>query len=238
VTEANFDCSTTGISLQAMDSSHVSLVALLLRADGFDHFRCDRNISLGINLGSMGKVLKCCNNGDIVTLKADDNADAMTFMFENQSADRISDFELKLMDIDSEHLGIPDTEYKSTVKMPAGEFQKICRDLSILGDTVTIAVAKDAVKFSVTGEMGSGNMTIKENNSVDTKEEEKVTVEAEEPVTLNFALRYLNFFTKATPLSASVVLHLSKDVPLVVEYQIEELGHIRFYLAPKIEDEA
>mgnify|MGYP003734385031 CR=1 FL=1 len=75
VTEANFDCSTTGISLQAMDSSHVSLVGLLLRADGFDHFRCDRNISLGINLGSMGKVLKCCNNDDIVTLKADDQAD-------------------------------------------------------------------------------------------------------------------------------------------------------------------
>lgn len=91
VTEANFDCSTTGVSVQAMvstavlctlpqacklsrrgpppsrrlspppapppqDSSHVSLVALLLRADGFDHFRCDRNVSLGINLGSMGKV--------------------------------------------------------------------------------------------------------------------------------------------------------------------------------------
>ena len=78
VTEANFDCSTTGISLQAMDSSHVSLVALLLRADGFDHFRCDRNISLGINLSSMSKVLKCCNNDDIVTLKSDDNGDAMT----------------------------------------------------------------------------------------------------------------------------------------------------------------
>ena len=31
----------------------------------------------------------------------------MTFMFENQGQDRISDFELKLMDIDSEHLGIP-----------------------------------------------------------------------------------------------------------------------------------
>merc|ERR1719265_2012485 len=116
VTEANFDCSTTGVSLQAMDSSHVSLVALLLRADGFDHFRCDRNISLGINLGSMGKVLKCC-----------DNADAMTFMFENQSQDRISDFELKLMDIDSEHLGIPETEYKAQIKLPASEFQRICR---------------------------------------------------------------------------------------------------------------
>jgi len=237
VTEANFDCSTTGISLQAMDSSHVSLVGLLLRADGFDHFRCDRNISLGINLGSMGKVLKCCNNDDIVTLKAEDNADAMTFMFENQSQDRISDFELKLMDIDSEHLGIPDTEYKCQIKMPASEFQRICRDLAILGDTVTIAVSKDGVKFSVAGEMGSGNMTLRQNSSVDTKEEEQVSIQMEEPVNLNFALRYLNFFTKATPLSSTVILNLSKDVPLVVEYRIEEAGHIRFYLAPKIEDE-
>jgi hypothetical protein len=53
-------------------------VALLLRADGFDHYRCDRNISLGINLNSMGKVLKCCNNDDIVTLKSDDSADVRT----------------------------------------------------------------------------------------------------------------------------------------------------------------
>jgi proliferating cell nuclear antigen len=239
VTEANFDCSTTGVSLQAMDSSHVSLVALLLRADGFDHFRCDRNISLGINLASMGKVLKCCNNDDIVTLKADDNADSMTFMFENQSQDRISDFELKLMDIDSEHLGIPDTDYKAQIKMPANEFQRICRDLAILGDTVTIAIGKEGVKFSVAGEMGSGNMTLRPNTSVDTKEEEQISVDFEEPVQLNFALRYLNFFTKATPLSSTVTLSLSKDVPLVVEYRMaEDLGHLRFYLAPKIEDEA
>ena len=103
---------------------------------------------------------------------------------------------------------------------------------------VTIAVGKDGVKFSVAGEMGSGNMTLRQNTSVDTKEEEQVTIEMEEPVTLNFALRYLNFFTKASPLSGSVSLQLSKDVPLVVEYKMEDLGHIRFYLAPKIEDEA
>jgi len=238
VTEANFDCSSTGISLQAMDSSHVSLVALLLRADGFDHYRCDRNISLGINLSSMSKVLKCCNNDDIITLKSDDQADTMTFMFENSNADRISDFELKLMDIDSEHLGIPDTDYKSTVKMPAAEFQRICKDLSVLGDTATIAVGKEGVKFSVAGELGSGNMTLRSSSSVDTKEDDQIEVTFDEPVALNFALRYLNFFTKATPLSGTVLLSLSKDVPLVVEYRLEDLGHIRFYLAPKIEDEA
>ena len=48
--EATWDCSSTGMSLQAMDSSHVSLVSLMLRSDGFDTFRCDRNMSMGINL--------------------------------------------------------------------------------------------------------------------------------------------------------------------------------------------
>lgn len=69
VTDANFDCSTTGFALQAMDSSHVSLVSMLLRADGFDHYRCDRNISMGINMNNMAKMLKCAGSDDIVTLK-------------------------------------------------------------------------------------------------------------------------------------------------------------------------
>ena len=40
-------------------------------------------------------------------------------------------------DIDADNLGIPDTEYKCTVKMPSSEFQRIVRDLSVLGDTCT-----------------------------------------------------------------------------------------------------
>lgn len=85
VNDANFDCSATGFSLQAMDSSHVALVALLLRSEGFEHYRCDRNLSLGMNLSNMAKMLKCAGNDDIVTIKADDAADSVTFMFESPS---------------------------------------------------------------------------------------------------------------------------------------------------------
>lgn len=49
--EASFDCSESGIQLQAMDNSHVSLVSLTLRSDGFDKYRCDRNLTMGMNLG-------------------------------------------------------------------------------------------------------------------------------------------------------------------------------------------
>ena len=57
-------------------------------------------------------------------------------MFESSNQERISDFELKLMDIDSEQLGIPDTDYSATVKMPSSEFARICKcDLRIVSLT-------------------------------------------------------------------------------------------------------
>ena len=39
--------------------------------------------------------------------------------------------------------------------------------------------------------------------------------------------RYLNMFTKASCLASQVSLSMSPDVPLVVEYNIGEIGHVR-----------
>lgn len=61
--------------------------------------------------------------------------------------------------------------------------------------------------------MFSGNIKLCQNSSTD-KEEEAVVVDMNEAVCLTFALRYLNFFTKATPLSGQVTLSMSQDVPL------------------------
>jgi len=235
VQDANVDCNEDGLSIQAMDSSHVSLVAVELRSGGFDHYRCDRTISLGFNSANMSKILKCAGNDDVITLKAEDTADSLMLMFESPSQDRIADFELKLMDIDSEQLGIPDTDYKCTIKMPSSEFQRIIRDLQVLGDTCVISCTKEGVRFSVSGDLGTGNVLVRSNTTPE-KEEDQVLIDMEEPVELTFALRYLNFFTKATSLGPSVIISMSPDVPVVVEYPIEESGHIKYYLAPKIDE--
>ncbi|CAD6270557.1 unnamed protein product [Miscanthus lutarioriparius] len=69
------------------------------------------------------------------------------------------------------------------------------------------------------------------------KPEEATTIEMQEPVSLTFALRYMNSFTKASSLSEQVTISLSSELPVVVEYKIAEMGYIRFYLAPKIEED-
>ncbi|NXX53451.1 PCNA protein, partial [Scopus umbretta] len=233
ITEACWDLGSGGISLQSMDSSHVSLVQLTLRSEGFDTYRCDRNIAMGVNLsrwfylggGGQNKFRLIASQKHLVKL-----------CFVSSDQEKVSDYEMKLMDLDVEQLGIPEQEYSCVVKMPSAEFARICRDLSHIGDAVVISCAKDGVKFSANGELGNGNIKLSQTSNVD-KEEEAVTIEMNEPVQLTFALRYLNFFTKATPLSPTVTLSMSADVPLVVEYKIADMGHLKYYLAPKIEDQ-
>jgi proliferating cell nuclear antigen len=53
---------------------------------------------------------------------------------------------------------------------------------------------------------------------------------------MGFALRYLNSFSKATPLCEKINLKLCKDFPLQIEFKVGKTGFIRFYLAPKYEE--
>ncbi|KAK4538362.1 hypothetical protein CDCA_CDCA17G4387 [Cyanidium caldarium] len=236
VQDANFECNESGVALQAMDNAHVSLVSLLLRGEGFDLYRVDKPESLGINLNSMSKIMRCAGNNDSVTMDKVESADTVRFLFESPSADRMSEFHLKLMDIDSETLEIPEAMYHAEVELPSAELRRIVADLVTMGDSVRVSVSKEGVRFTVKGDEGSGSVILRQSTGVD-KPEDAIHVLMNEPVEQSFALKYLNLFCKAAPLSARVQIKLSRDAPLLVNYAMSNVGHLAFYLAPKIGDE-
>jgi proliferating cell nuclear antigen len=233
--DVNFDVSEKGLSVQSMDSSHVALVSLMLRESAFAEFKCDRTTSLGMNVDSLVKILKMTSPQDSLKIRWQNDADVVSFQCEGND-DRIADFELKLMQIESEHMEIPEQHYKVVAKMPSAEFQKICRDLKEFGETIQMSASKEGLKFSVQGDLGSGNVMLKPRAA--DKPEDSVILTVHEPVTATFALRYLVNFAKAAPLCGSVELGLGPDAPLLVKYDLEkaENGHMQFYLAPKIDE--
>ena len=113
------------------------------------------------------------------------------------------------MQIDSETLGIPDSDYDARIKLPSNEFKRIASDLSSIGDTITVSVTKDGIKFSTLGDIGNANVLVKQTSSVDDKSKETI-IDMKEPVSLGFAARYFNSFAKATPLSDEVTLSIHK----------------------------
>ena len=85
VNEVNLEATSTGLSLQAMDSAHVSLVALKMKEEGFEEYRCDKNTTLGLNLVDFGKVLKLAKANDVMTIISNEDTAYLTIKFDNES---------------------------------------------------------------------------------------------------------------------------------------------------------
>ncbi len=85
VKTVNIDTNEGGISMQAMDSSHVALVSFQLKEYGFNSYRCERPMTLGISIENLSKILKCASNDDIITMQAEEDPTSIKFMFESNS---------------------------------------------------------------------------------------------------------------------------------------------------------
>merc|ERR1719231_1219947 len=158
-------------------------------------YKCDRPTSLGMNIEALSKVFKLCGPNDSLKIRYANDADQISFQCESQEDDRISDFDLKLMEIESEQMEIPEQQYKVVARPPSSEFLKICRDLKELGETMQVNASKEGLRFAVQGDLGSGQVMLKPRGAE--KDEDKVSLTVHEPVTAAFALRYLHNFAKA-----------------------------------------
>ena len=213
INDASWSCDDNGISLNAMDSSHVALVSILLDKSSFTEYQCDKSITLGINTNSLSKILKCSSNDEIITIQTDYNCDVLKIIY--NSKNRESEYELKLMNLDVEHVeSLKDLNYE-------------CKDLINIGDTISINCTKDGVIFSTKGDSSNGN--IKLDNSY-------IINGIQEDICETFSLKYMNFFTKASSLSDKVLLYISNEIPIMIEYELNYNSYIRFYLAPKLKE--
>jgi len=81
-------------------------------------------------------------------------------------ANRVAEYDIKLMDIDQETLGIPDTHYDAIVTMASNEFARICRDQAVLGESVRIEVSKEGIRFTSEGDSANGSVMLKPDSAV------------------------------------------------------------------------
>jgi proliferating cell nuclear antigen len=213
----------------------VSLVCFTLLTDAFSLYTCDETINLGVNTVVFARILKCADNNDAVNLKTSADDSKLLISFESPNGSRSSSFEMNLMNINSDHIQIPDTEYTTCVKMPSSEFTRIVRDLQAFGETCTIDVQKRGVQFHVEGEAGKVSMVVKEDKT-HKEESHWTTIETESGIKMDFGLKYLSLFTKAQGISDQVGLYLLDGIPMYVTYDMGDDGSVGYYLAPKVHE--
>ncbi|PNT65643.1 hypothetical protein BRADI_4g45420v3 [Brachypodium distachyon] len=120
--------------IRAMDTSGV---ALQLRAEAFNHYRCDGDLTMGLDLAELAKAFCCANNDDIITMEAEEGwFDLLvTFEFESPEYGEIKKKKFDFLDVNGVPIEIPESlESEAIVRMPSAKFMRICNQLSSVGD--------------------------------------------------------------------------------------------------------
>lgn len=214
--DGNIDFSDSGILMQVMDASHVSLCSMLMRVNLFKSYNCPQPMSLGINFKTLAMMLK--NAKGSLKLKSNGNKLELTV----QKLTGTAHYTMNLMDIDSEHLAVPQTEYAAVCVLSSDIFGKVMKDLSDFSDTCTLNIG-ETLSVSAKGDMGM----------VEWKADDCKCVVHSETAPLQFSLRYMSLFSKCA-VSPQVIISMSPDMPICLAFVIEQHGFMKFYLAPKI----
>jgi proliferating cell nuclear antigen len=239
VTDANLLCTEDGMELQAMDAAHVCLISLTILADACTTYSCSQTLTLGLSITNFSKILKCVDADDSLILTVTDDGSTLDISAESSSGTQTSAFSMNLMNIDADHLSIPDTAYACSVKMSSADFTKRTRDLQMFGDTCSLAVTEEALTMAVRGDLGSATVVFKaakDPSQSDPTAKDSTEVDCSEPTTLCVAIKYLVSIIKAQGLNEQVTLFLSAGTPIHIVYDMGDRGSLGFHLAPKMEE--
>jgi len=239
VYEACFKFTRDGIKLITLDSSKKSLVYLNLHSESFDTYSCESDMVIGVNLASFTKLLKSVNKNIITFFVEKNNPYSLGLVIESHEKKRVSIFRVPVLDIEFSDMRYPEMDFDATLQLQSADFQKLCRELAVVGDIVDIQT--DGLNISMGssgGALGTEQMTeFCTNSDSDTETETESTEPMKkkqriEAIGGRFEMKYLTLFSKSATLSPFMNVCMAKAKPLVLQYNAGCLGELIFVLTP------
>ena len=231
LTDTNIIFSTDGIKIIAMDPSHTVLVHLKLEKSSFEEYNCDEKVVVGISMLNFFKLIKTMTNNDTLTLfieKNDENK--LGIRIENGEKNSITTYKLNLMDLNEDNITIPPAAFESIITLPSTDFQKICRDMSNLSDTIEIKSVCQQLVFGCNGNFASQETVIGQTS---TGLSFVKTTDSTDIIQGYYNLKHLVLFTKCTNLCNQIEIYMKNNFPIVIKFSVGSLGSLKLALAPQ-----
>ena len=235
ITDANIVFDAEKLYMQGMDNSQIGLFELRLPANWFAEYDVTQSVTLGINCELFYKMLHCLEHSQNITLTFEADGDNLDIEFTSEEKGVIDKhFILPLMDIDMPLMHIPPIEYTVDLLLASTVFEKIIEQMLIFADSVKVSCSEEKVSLKTTSLSSSECGQMEANIHFDDMTE--YAIEEDTTLNLTFSLDHLNWMVQFSKLSKEMSIHLKKDIPFKLTYNIGENCFIRFFLAPKFED--
>lgn len=222
--DINFRADHSGLKLTTIDGTEKAIINIFLMSEKFEVYKCEYPLNIGINLVSFFKILKGIKNTDTVSFMIYKNETEYIYVSTTNTEKKCTNTSrVKLLDMDEKIYNIPDIDFESFITMSSSDFQGYISELAALSNKIKIKTTNNQLTLEVNGDFAKQTITINEtNNDINSKIQEG-----------EFNIKFIQLFTKSTNLCSTMEIYLKTDFPLTIVYNIANLGHIKYCLAPE-----
>ncbi len=225
VDEGLFIINKEGISLKAMDPSSISMISFYMPNKAFSKFSVDKNVSLGLNIDNLNKILSRTRDGESLVMKDVDNKLSLEFI--GQGSRRR--YKLQLVDVKKSVEKEPNVDFDANVEMNGDPLKDIIKDANLISSYISFKASKEQFAVSARGESGELEELHEAEGGMIKKVEAKKNAES------TFNLELLDNMVRSCPTGGAVTLSLKSSEPLKLRYNIGD-AEVSYYLAPYMEE--
>jgi len=224
VPEAKLSISKDGVSVKAVDPSHVAMLVLNLNKAAFDEFTGEPT-EIGIDIEKLKEVLRLSKPGDLIDLQYDGGKSRLIV--------KVGKVTRHMATIDP--AGITDPKVPNVtppgiavVKME--ELRQGIRGTESISDHVTLALDAEGFRMHSEGETDRVDMLLPKDGLG--------RLEVKEAVKSMYPLDFFSNMVKSITTSQEVTLHIGNEYPLKIEFAVANgKGDAKFLLAPRVEED-
>lgn len=232
----NINVSDKGIYVQGMDTGQVCLFELVFKSDWFDSFITYKNYVIGIHCATFYKVIQCIEDQEQKMTLYYDDGDLLKVSLEGDN--KVNKyFSLPLIDIDSETMDIPETEYEVDMEILSTSITNYINQLMIFDETFSIQCTQEKIRMKSQSDSGNLSIEMTEDNVL------MYAIEEELELQQNFSLKYVKNMCAFSKITDSVIINIKNDTPMRFHQSLDDRedfneseNYLRFYIAPKIDE--
>lgn len=234
IKDTNILISKECIKISTIDQSKTSLTYIRLDASKFESYKCDKTVIIGINTRLLFKTLKTSNRREMITLYMN-STDDDHLGIELSESESLSTryYMIPLLSLDDKIIQISNIEFDSIINIPTVQFQQIIKNIQLIeGKIIDIkSVGKQFIFECVDGEAVFKTVFNEIDENLVKRCENNVDIHfiknSDNIVQGRFKLNIILNFIKASHLCDNMNIFLLNDRPLILEYNIADLGIMR-----------
>jgi proliferating cell nuclear antigen len=234
--------------IQSMDKSHICLCSITISNHWFTSYEINDTTNISLDSTNFATMMNYALKHNKMEIKFDDqeepdklfinlssNVDTMFVepKAKSKKTKEVSNkfdhfFELGLIDIEQDTLGIPEVEYDVDFTMKSDNFSELISELMVFGSNLNIVCNEDILEFNANGDTGK----LKVNIPIDDLNE--YSISEGEILDISYSLNHVGKMCLSTKLGQYVSLSISSEYPMAIKYDLGDSSTVAFYIAPKI----